>query len=140
MTREPLVRNAAACSRALATAGDEDDVVFAHARQRRPRLVEREVEVRQPREHVADRDPGARAAFEHAEGDRRMAVDQANQLGGCIAAGADDVGGNQERPFESAAISSRVWAIEAATASGWVEPEVRLPRTERRGAMGASGA
>src|SRR5581483_1567032 len=126
-------------ARELVPAGEVDDVVGADAPQRGAALVERDVHVRQPRKDVGDRRSGLRTALEDAERDRRMAVDETDQLGGGVSAGADDVGGDHGRDSDNPRIASRVAAIEASTASGCVDPAVRFAATDSAASTGASG-
>ena len=92
----PLARNAGACSRASSwPPAMKDDVVGAHARQRRPALFERDVHVRRATGKTsATAMPGCERLSSTPSATRGMAVDQADELGGGVTAGADDVGGD----------------------------------------------
>ena len=85
----------------------------------------------QEREMVGDRLAGMAAAFENADLERRMRMQQANDFGGRVTARAPDV--NARHRANSGASSSRLSdAICARTSSGAVEPIVRFAATEPR--------
>jgi len=91
--------------------------------------------MRERREDVGDGDAGARAALEHAEPDRRVGgrlsrINSAAAYPDAPMIWASDHAIDSDRT----AMAARVAPIEAATASGWVEPRVRFPkyRRERR--------
>ncbi len=90
-------------------------------RARAPCLRDRSVCViaRQRREQIAHARAGRTAALERRDVDVGMRVEQADEFGRGVAAGADDVNRRHASCSVKRAISLMVWAIDSATAAGF---------------------